>query len=62
MPTSTTPKKGQRVERRKTGYVREIIGFTQKPDGVRRVRLSDGIRETRVRADQLFKTYRLLPA
>lgn len=62
---STTPiKKGQTFQKRRTGTVREIIGFTKKPDGIRRARMIEprliGIkdaRETRVRVDQLLKTY-----
>lgn len=51
-------KKGTRLQRRRTGAVRQVIGFTKKPDGIRRARLSDGTSETRVKEDQLLKTYK----
>lgn len=50
-------KKGTRLQRRKTQVVREVVGFTKKPDGIRRARLSDGTSETRVKIDQIIKTY-----
>jgi hypothetical protein len=59
----STITKGSRLVRRRTGVSREVIGFTTKPspqapsDGVRRARLSDGESETRVRLDQISKTY-----
>ena len=61
--TATKIIRGTRLQRRRTGSVREVIGFTTKPsprdpsDGVRRARLSDGTTETRIRVDQISKSY-----
>lgn len=52
--------KGSRLERYRTGSVREVVGFTRKPDGIKRARLSNGTSETRVRLDQIAKSYRLV--
>lgn len=59
MSTSTSSvRRGARYQRRRTGIVREVIGFTTKPDGIRRARLADSTgSETRVRVDQILKTY-----
>lgn len=56
---TTTIKRGQLYKKRRTGTVRELKGFTTKPDGVKRARLVDVYgRETKVRVDQFTKTYR----
>lgn len=63
---TTKIKSGTRLRRRRTNILREVSGFTTKPstsaasDGIRRARLIDpfGIYpETRVRVDQILKTY-----
>lgn len=65
--STTAIKRGETFERRRTGYVRTVAGFTTKPsadspsDGVRRARMidpTDPSNETRVRVDQLLKSYR----
>ena len=64
--STTTVKRGQRLQRRRTGVVRVVNGFTTKPskssptDGVRRARMVDPVSgdESRVRVDQIHKTYR----
>lgn len=64
MPASTKPRAGDRLRRRASDRIATISGFTTKPlgstrsDGVRRARLTDSFgRETRVRLDQITKTY-----
>lgn len=53
-------KKGETLSSRRTGKTRTVIGFTSKPDGLRRARLIDsGGNETRVRVDQLGRNYTL---
>lgn len=64
-----TPVKRLSVYRkRRSGALRQLAGFTTKPspksksDGIRRARMIDSVTgaETRVRVDQLGKTYEYL--
>lgn len=68
---STKVKRGSVLRKRRSQVVRIVEGFTTKPDasspsdGIRRVRLVDAYGntsypETRVRVDQLSKTYTIL--
>lgn len=68
MTVTVTPKisRGTRLQRRRTGSIREVIGFTTKPsshqpsDGVRRARLSDGTSESRIKVAQIHKSYKIV--
>lgn len=59
MPSTSTPvRRGSYFQRRRTGRTAQVIGFTTKPDGIRRARLVDSAgRETRVAVSQILKTY-----
>lgn len=61
---STAVKRGQWFQSRRHGTVRELIGFTTKPDGIRRARLRDPLteNETKVKAEQILKSYQPLDA
>jgi hypothetical protein len=59
---TTTLKRGTRVQSRRTFTVKEIIGFTTKPDGVKRARLQDidTGRITASRPDNVLKNHSIL--
>ena len=54
-------KKGDLLISRKSGYDKFVVGFTTKPDGIRRARLQDVStgRETRTKVDSISKNYAL---
>lgn len=46
------------VTDRRSGKTKTVVGFTTKPDGIRRARLVDDAgKESRVRTDQLGRNY-----
>ena len=53
------PKKGATVRRKKDGAKAEVLGFTTKPDGVRKARLKyiESGRETKVANETFTKNF-----
>lgn len=64
-PLATPVKRSGVYQKRRSGAIRQLVGFTTKPrssaksDGIRRARMIDSVTgaETRVRVDQFGKTY-----